>query len=171
MFQPSTKMIRPATENDFYSILEIINDAATAYKGKIPADRYHEPYMSDSELRGEMADGIHFYCYCNPQAEVVGVMGIQHKLDVDLIRHAYVRTSVRNKGVGGLLLQHLCETSRKPIFIGTWADAVWAIGFYQKHGFRLVTEEEKNLLLKKYWSIPDRQVETSVVLADETFYN
>lgn len=163
--------IRPSIAADFDAMLEIINDAATAYKGKIPADRYHEPYMPAAELKEEMADGIRFYCYCNDAAEIVGVMGIQHKQDVDLIRHAYVRTSARGQGIGGLLLQYLRKTSRKPILIGTWADAIWAISFYQKHGFRLVTEEEKNRLLKKYWTIPDRQVQTSVVLADTIYFS
>ena len=94
-------------------------------------------------------------------------MGIQDKSDVDLIRHAYVRTQQRKKGIGTLLLQALLKESEKPILIGTWKAAHWAISFYKKHGFSLVDEEEKNRLLKKYWTIPDRQVETSVVLVDE----
>ena len=162
-------MIRPAVPQDFSTLLEIINDAASAYKGNIPDDRYHEPYMSAQELKEQIADGIDFFCYTDNDAKVIGMMGIQHKQEVDLIRHAYVKTSARNKGIGGLLLEHLRKNSNKPILIGTWADASWAVGFYQKHGFRLVTKEEKSELLKKYWTIPERQVETSVVLADEKF--
>jgi len=159
-------MIRQCYESDFSTIFEIINDAAQAYKGVIPADRWHEPYMPKSELRQQIMDGVLFWCY-EEEGEVLGVMGIQPKEDVYLIRHAYVRTAIRNKGIGGKLLKHLCATTDKPILIGTWADASWAISFYQKHEFRLVSTEEKNLLLKKYWSIPERQVETSVILAND----
>jgi len=159
-------MIRQCYESDFSTIFEIINDAAQAYKGVIPADRWHEPYMPKSELRQQIMDGVLFWCY-EEEGEVLGVMGIQPKEDVYLIRHAYVRTAIRNKGIGGKLLKHLCATTDKPILIGTWADASWAISFYQKHEFRLVSAEEKNLLLKKYWSIPERQVETSVILAND----
>ncbi len=159
-------MIRQCYESDFSTIFEIINDAAQAYKGVIPADRWHEPYMPKSELRQQIMDGVLFWCY-EEEGEVLGVMGIQPKEDVYLIRHAYVRTVSRNKGIGSKLLKHLCATTDKPILIGTWSDASWAISFYQKHEFRLVSTEEKNLLLKKYWSIPERQVETSVVLAND----
>jgi len=161
-------MIRQATSVDFASIYEIINDAATAYKGKIPEDCWHEPYMPEEELREQINDGVVFYCYCN-NGKILGIMGIQDKSDVDLIRHAYVRTDQRNKGIGGKLLDHLTTRSNKPILIGTWKAAHWAIGFYQKHGFKLVTPEEKDLLLKKYWKISERQIETSVVLADKRF--
>ncbi len=164
-------MIRPATDSDFQTIHTIINDAASAYKGVIPPDRYHEPYMPEEELREQIADGVEFYCYCDESSNVIGVMGIQHKQDVDLIRHAYVSTLARNRGIGGRLLEFLYEISEVPLLIGTWADAVWAIGFYQKHGFKLVAESEKNRLLRIYWSIPDRQVETSVVLADERYFS
>lgn len=160
-------MIRLSTEKDFDAIYEIINDAAVAYKGVIPADRWHEPYMPADELREQIADGVTFYCYVDGQ--VIGVMGIQDKDDVNLIRHAYVRTAHRNKGIGGKLLKYLTQQAAKPILIGTWKAAVWAIAFYEKHGFAQVSEEEKNRLLKKYWKIPARQVETSVVLADEKF--
>lgn len=161
-------MIRPATAADFNSIYKIINDAAQAYKGKIPEDCWHEPYMSEEELREQINDGIAFHCFCQ-NGEIVGVMGIQDKSDVDLIRHAYVITDQQNKGIGGKLLDHLTGYSNHPILIGTWEAATWAITFYQNHGFRLVTPEEKDLLLKKYWKISDRQIETSVVLADKKF--
>ena len=158
-------MIRIATDEDFEEIFNIINDAAIAYKGVIPPDRWHEPYMSKEELQAQIEDGVRFSCYVDNN-EIIGVMGIQDRADVELIRHAYVRTKQRKKGIGSLLLQELIKDTKKPILIGTWATAEWAINFYEKHGFRLVEEEEKNRLLKKYWAIPDRQVETSVVLVD-----
>lgn len=158
-------MIRGYKDNDFETVYQIINDSSQAYKGIIPADRWHEPYMSREELRDEINDGIHFYCYENEQGEIVGVMGIQSKGTVDLIRHAYVKTSGRRQGVGGLLLDYLLKQSSLPILIGTWADATWAIHFYEKNGFHVVSREEKERLLRIYWNIPERQVETSVVLA------
>jgi N-acetylglutamate synthase-like GNAT family acetyltransferase len=158
-------MILPGTKDDFTHIFEIINDAASAYKGIIPQDRWHEPYMSRSELQHQIDEGVQFYCYIDNDT-ITGVMGIQDKGDVTLIRHAYVRTSARNKGIGGKLLHHLSTLTTKPILIGTWADATWAIEFYKKHGFRQVSHEEKEQLLRKYWSIPLRQVETSVVLSN-----
>jgi N-acetylglutamate synthase-like GNAT family acetyltransferase len=157
-------LIRQCNESDFGVIYEIINDAAQAYKGIIPSDRWKEPYMSKDELRHEIGDGVLFWGY-EESEEMIGVMGIQHVQDVTLIRHAYVRTSRRNQGTGSKLLSYLLKQTDRPILIGTWADAVWAIRFYEKHGFRLVTQEEKERLLRKYWSIPERQVETSVVLA------
>jgi N-acetylglutamate synthase-like GNAT family acetyltransferase len=162
-------MIRKANDEDFEEIFNIINDAAIAYKGVIPPDRWHEPYMPREELRAQIEDGVRFSCYVDDD-EIIGVMGIQDKADVELIRHAYVRTKQRKKGVGSLLLQELIKGAKKPILIGTWKAADWAIRFYEKHGFRLVEEEEKNRLLKKYWAIPDRQVETSVVLVDGKYY-
>jgi N-acetylglutamate synthase-like GNAT family acetyltransferase len=161
-------MIRPATEKDFDDIYSIINDAAIAYKDIIPEDRWHEPYMPKEELRAQLEEGVKFSCYVEDN-HIIGVMGIQDKTDVNLIRHAYVRTTQRKKGIGTLLLQQLINESNKPILIGTWKAATWAIGFYEKHGFTLVSEEDKNVLLRKYWNIPSRQVETSVVLADETY--
>jgi N-acetylglutamate synthase-like GNAT family acetyltransferase len=158
-------MIRKAIDEDFEEIFNIINDAAIAYKGVIPPDRWHEPYMSREGLRAQIEDGVRFSCYVDNN-EIIGVMGIQDKADVTLIRHAYVRTKQRKKGIGSHLLQELIKDSKKPILIGTWKAAAWAIRFYEKHGFRLVEEEEKNRLLKKYWTIPDRQIETSVVLVD-----
>jgi len=177
-------MIIPATPADIPQIHEIINDAATAYKGVIPADRWHEPYMSLTELHSQISDGVQFYVHPenntpSPNAtshttpkpitapHITGVMGIQFKGDVTLIRHAYVRTTSRNKGIGGLLLTHLSTLTTTPILIGTWAAATWAIDFYKKHGFHLVTPHEKELLLRKYWSIPLRQIETSVVLSNQ----
>ena len=161
-------MIRKSTDEDFEEIFDIINDAAAAYKGVIPPDRWHEPYMTREELQAQIEDGVSFSCYVDGD-EIVGVMGVQDKGDVALIRHAYVRTKRRGGGIGTLLLGELREGSTKPILIGTWKAARWAISFYEKHGFRLVGEEEKNRLLKRYWAVPDRQVETSVVLVDEKY--
>jgi N-acetylglutamate synthase-like GNAT family acetyltransferase len=158
-------MIRKATDEDFEEIFNIINDAAIAYKGVIPPDRWREPYMTQEELQAQIEDGVRFSCYVDNN-EIIGVMGVQDKADVELIRHAYVRTKQRQKGIGSILLQELIKDAKKPILIGTWKAADWAIRFYEKHGFRLVDEEEKDRLLKKYWAIPDRQVETSVVLVD-----
>ena len=161
-------MIRKYFDEDFEEIFNIINDAAIAYKGVIPPDRWHEPYMTKEELQAQIEDGVRFSCYVDND-EIIGVMGIQDKADVELIRHAYVRTKQRKKGVGSLLLHELMKDASKQILLGTWKAADWAIRFYEKHGFRLVEEEEKNRLLKKYWAIPDRQVETSVVLVDEKY--
>ena len=162
-------MIRRGTDEDFEVIFNIINDAAIAYKGVIPPDRWQEPYMTKAELAEQIGQGVRFSCFIDKD-EIAGVMGIQDKTDVDLIRHAYVRTNQRKKGIGSLLLQEVIKKSNRPILIGTWKAAHWAISFYEKHGFRLVDEEEKNHLLKKYWTIPDRQVETSVVLGDEKYW-
>jgi N-acetylglutamate synthase-like GNAT family acetyltransferase len=157
-------MICKCEQKDFNEIYEIINDAATAYRGVIPADRWHEPYMTEEELKRQIDEGVEFWSYTE-DGELIGVMGIQFKGDVTLIRHAYVRTIKRNKGIGTKLLEHLCAISITPVLIGTWADAKWAIEFYQKHGFRLLPKEEKDNLLRKYWAIPVRQIDTSVVLA------
>ena len=161
-------MIIPSKESDFKDILEIINDAASMYKGVIPADRWREPYMSEEELQTQIEEGIKFWCYVDKD-NILGVMGFQEKPDVTLIRHAYVRTNARNNGIGGKLLHHLSDLSAKPILIGTWADASWAINFYKKHGFQLVSFEEKERLLRKYWRIPTRQIEASVVLASSNW--
>jgi len=155
--------IRLTTESDLNAIFRIINDAAQAYKGIIPADRWHEPYMTMEELKHEINAGIIFWGL-EQGGRLTGVMGFQDKGDVVLIRHAYVRTPSRNQGIGTRLLRHLEKMTDKPILIGTWADATWAVSFYEKSGYCLVTKEEKNRLLKKYWSIPERQIETSVVL-------
>jgi len=157
-------MIRLTTNADFEAILAIVNDAAQAYRGVIPDDCWHQPYMSAAALRREIEDGVCFHGW-EENGVLLGVMGIQNVLDVTLIRHAYVRTPDRNRGIGAALLAHLRELADKPMLIGTWKAASWAIRFYEKHGFRVVGEDEKNRLLKKYWNIPARQVETSVVLA------
>lgn len=162
-------MLRPCTRTDFPTILSIINEAAEAYRGIIPADRWHEPYMPPDELQRELDAGVVFWGW-EEAGQLVGVMGIQDVKDVTLIRHAYVRTARRNAGIGGRLLAELRAKTPRPILIGTWADATWAIRFYQKHGFQLVTPQEKDRLLPKYWSIPERQVETSVVLADPAWF-
>jgi N-acetylglutamate synthase-like GNAT family acetyltransferase len=157
-------MIATCEPKDIREICEIINDAASAYKGVIPVDRWHEPYMPEEELRKQIDDGVQFWCY-KENEQIMGVMGIQYKGDVTLIRHAYVRTANRNKGIGSKLLQQLASISQTPVLVGTWADAKWAIEFYEKHGFRLLSKPETNTLLRKYWKIPARQLETSVVLA------
>lgn len=157
-------MVCRCTDNDFDAIYEIINDAAQAYKGVIPADRWHEPYMPQDQLHQEIDSGVNFWGL-EENGRLIGVMGIQDKGEVTLIRHAYVRTALRNRGIGSELLSHLETMTANPILIGTWAAATWAIAFYEKNGYRLVSVDEKNILLKKYWNIPDRQVETSVVLA------
>jgi N-acetylglutamate synthase-like GNAT family acetyltransferase len=158
-------MIRSSSPDDFDAIYTIINNAAIAYKGVIPDDRWHDPYMTRTELQEQIDSSVRFSCYCEDD-KVLGVMGIQDKNDVFLIRHAYVLTTSRNKGIGTKLLEELVRNSEKPVLIGTWKAATWAIGFYLKNGFKLVIEAEKDVLLKKYWNIPERQVETSVVLAD-----
>ena len=158
-------MIRKCGEWDFDAIWEIINDGARAYKGVIPEDRWKEPYMSRSELRHEISEGVEFWGF-EAGGRLAGVMGIQALQEVTLIRHAYVRSDQQKLGIGSQLLGHLRKLATGPVLIGTWADAGWAIRFYQKHGFRVVAPEEKLKLLKRYWTIPERQVETSVVLAD-----
>jgi N-acetylglutamate synthase-like GNAT family acetyltransferase len=157
-------MIRVCTESDFKRIFEIVNDAALAYKGIIPEDRWHEPYMPFDELRKEIEKGVVFWGL-EHDGQLLGVMGIQDKGEVTLIRHAYVSTRAQKLGIGTQLLKYLEGLTEKPVLIGTWAAASWAISFYEKNGYVLVSEKEKNFLLRKYWSIPERQVETSVVLA------
>jgi len=159
-------MIRRCNDADFEAIYEIINDAAMAYEGVIPSDAWADPYMSREELRRGIADGIVFWS-CEMDGELAGVMGIQDVQDVTLIRHSYVRTAKRNQGIGGKLLSHLRDLTPRPVLVGTWADAAWAVRFYEHHGFRLVSPEEKDRLVRRYWSVPERQIETSVVLADE----
>jgi len=161
-------MIRRCDDRDFDTVWAIINDGAQAYKGTIPADRWTEPYMSREKLQREIDEGVVFWGY-EETGNLTGVMGIQLVQDVTLIRHAYVRTTSQKQGIGAKLLLHLLELADGPVLIGTWADAVWAIRFYQKHGFQVVSPQQKNRLLKKYWNIPERQVETSVVLADATW--
>ena len=157
-------MIRTCTQEDLAAILAIINDAAQAYKGVIPVDRWHEPYMPHAKLKDEIERGVAFWGF-EADGELAGVMGIQDRGEVDLIRHAYVRTRSRRQGIGSELLRHLERISAKPILIGTWADALWAIRFYEKHGYRVLGRSETEALLKKYWTIPERQIAASVVLA------
>ena len=163
-------MIRQCDNSEVELIYSIINDAAEAYRGVIPGDRWKEPYMSEDELQHEIDRGVVFWGY-EQDGKLIGVMGIQHLQDVTLIRHAYVRTAKRNQGIGGKLLSSLRQQTTRPLLVGTWADALWAIRFYENHGFRLVSWEEKERLLRKYWSIPERQVETSVVLADQKWFD
>ena len=158
-------MIRRCEKGDSGRIWEIINDGAQAYKGVIPADQWTEPYMSREEMQGEIEDGVVFWGF-EDGGELVGVMGIQKVQDVTLIRHAYVKSEWQKRGIGAQLLTHLRRLTEDLILIGTWADAVWAIRFYEKDGFRMVGLAEKDRLLKKYWKISERQRETSVVLAD-----
>ena len=159
-------MIRACGPSDFETVYQIINDAAQAYKGVIPDDCWKEPYMPVDELREEIAAGVRFVGR-EEDGELIGIMGFQDVQDVTLIRHAYVRTAYRNRGAGGRLLSHLVEQAAQPLLIGTWAAADWAIRFYQNRGFQLVSSDEKDLLLQKYWSVPPRQMETSVVLAHQ----
>jgi GNAT superfamily N-acetyltransferase len=160
----TTRIVR-CGKDDFEQIYAIINDAAQAYKGIIPADRWHEPYLSRHYLQHEIDAGVRFYGY-EDRGALLGVMGIQDVKDVALLRHAYVRTAHRSKGIGSSLMTSVRSLLVRPSLVGTWAAASWAIAFYEKHGYQLVTPEEKELLLRTYWSIPDRQIETSVVLAD-----
>ena len=157
--------IRRANAADEAAMLAIINDAAVAYRGVIPADRWHEPYMPREELASEIAHGVEFWV-AEREGRVLGVMGMQDKGDVALVRHAYVEPNLQRSGVGTSLLRHVAGLAGKPILIGTWAAASWAISFYQRNGFVLVSPEEKDRLLRRYWSIPPRQIETSVVLAN-----
>ena len=158
-------MIRRCDDRDFQLIWVIINDGARVYRGVIPDDRWSDPYMSEAKLRDEIEQGVMFWGF-EESGGLTGVMGLQKVQDVTLIRHAYVLTSCQRRGVGRLLLSHLRELTEDPVLIGTWADAAWAIRFYEKNGFQKVGSEEKVRLLRKYWSIPERQIETSVVLAD-----
>jgi len=161
----SANRIRRCVPAEVPEICAIVNDAAQAYKGVIPADCWHEPYMPLDELKRQIAEGVVFWC-CGEGAAIDGVMGIQDRGEVSLIRHAYVRTALRRTGIGETLLRYLEGTTDKPVLIGTWRAASWAIGFYEKNGYRLLEREETERLLRRYWSISQRQVETSVVLAN-----
>lgn len=157
-------MIRKLDNQDFQSIFAVVNDAAVAYKGKIPADCYKEPYMPAQELKEEIKSGVQFYG-CVEDGVLVAVMGIQPVGDVSLIRHAYTLTSHQRQGIGEKLLNYLLalvETRR--VLVGIWETARWAIQFYQKHGFKQLSRKETDELLGKYWNIPRRQVESSIVL-------
>lgn len=156
--------VRACRDDEREAILRIVNLAAEAYRGVIPGDRWGDPYMPASELDEEIAAGVAFWG-CESGGELLGVMGIQEVRDVDLIRHAYVLPGRQRGGVGSALLEHLIDVSKQRMLVGTWAAAEWAIRFYRRHGFELVTPEQKTELLRSYWTIPDRQIETSVVLA------
>ena len=156
--------IRPCRDDERAAILAIVNGAAEAYRGVIPADCWHEPYMSPDELDREIAAGVAFWG-CEADGELAGVMGIQDVGDFELIRHAYVRPRDQRGGIGSALLERLAAPGARPMLVGTWAAASWAIRFYERHGFELVSRERTTELLRIYWTIPERQVETSVVLA------
>jgi GNAT superfamily N-acetyltransferase len=156
-------MIHLADKNDFSALLAIINDAAVAYKPILPQVHWHEPYMPKEELSRQIAAGVRFYCLSDAE-EIAGVMGFQDKAEVQLIRHAYVRSTHQGRGIGGTLLRYLIGQSDKPLLVGTWKKAVWAIGFYEKHGFVQVGDAESTRLLEKYWNIPQWHAETSLVL-------
>lgn len=160
-------MIRDCTDADLDTIGAIINEAAVAYRGVIPADRWHEPYMSQADLLAEIAAGVRFSGW-EDAGTLAAVMGIQRVKDATLIRHAYVRPQFQRSGLGGALMNELASRVSGPLLVGTWAAATWAIRFYERHGFRLVSEEEKDRLLDTYWSIPARQRDTSVVLVKES---
>lgn len=158
-------MIRRNGEADLEAMLAIVNDAAQAYRGAIPADCWHEPYMPRLELVKEIEDGVVFWV-AEEDGRLAGVMGIQDRGEVALVRHAYVAPAMQRKGVGAQLLHHVETLTGRPILIGTWADASWAIAFYRRNGYTLVSSRQKDALLRKYWTISERQAETSVVLAD-----
>ena len=157
--------LRPIRDDELDEVLAIVNAAAEAYRGVIPEDRWHDPYMSAAELDREIAAGVAFWGLDDDGGTLAGVMGIQAVRDVDLIRHAYVRPGLQGGGIGRLLLEDLIGKAERPLLVGTWAAATWAIRFYERNGFELVTREEKDRLLQTYWDIPQRQVQTSVVLA------
>jgi len=159
-------VIRACGAGDLQRIESIVNEAAQAYRGVIPADRWHEPYMPREELEAEIAAGVRFWGI-EEDGELVGVMGLQDVKDVTLIRHAYVRTRRQRSGIGGALMEALVGRTRRPLLVGTWAAAHWAIRFYERHGFRLVASPEKDRLLDTYWTIPARQRDASVVLAHD----
>jgi GNAT superfamily N-acetyltransferase len=158
------RRIRRCDGGDLEEILAVVNAAAEAYRGVIPADRWREPYMERDELEVEIADGVAFWG-CDEDGQLAGVMGIQPLADVDLIRHAYVLPAHQGRGIGGALMAHLQSLTDRQVLVGTWAAASWAIRFYERHGFEQVTPEEKDRLLRAHWTIPDRQIDTSVVLA------
>jgi GNAT superfamily N-acetyltransferase len=159
-------LIRKSGKADFAAMLGIINDAARAYHGVIPADRWHEPYMPAGELKREIIGGVVFWVAAQ-DGRLSGVIGIQDKGEVALVRHAYVASTTQRSGLGTKLLRHVEGLVDKPILIGTWAAASWAIDFYRRNGFTIVPTDHKDHLLRKYWSIPARQIETSIVLANE----
>ncbi len=157
--------IRRCAPGERAEIGAIINDGAEAYRGVIPADCWHEPYMPDAELAEEIAAGVVFWGL-EHEDRLLGVMGLQDVEDVSLIRHAYVRSAHQAVGVGTALLTHLAARTQRSMLIGTWAAATWAIEFYERHGFALADAADTARLLRRYWTVPDRQIETSVVLTD-----
>ena len=157
--------IRPCRRDEHPAIVAIVNAAAEAYRGVIPADCWHEPYLSPSQLEREIAAGVGFWGY-EMDGALTGVIGFQSVRDVDLIRHAYVLPAHQSHGIGGRLLAHLRGLTARQMLVGTWADAVWAIRFYQRHGFELISPAKTPSVLREYWAISDRQIETSVVLAN-----
>jgi GNAT superfamily N-acetyltransferase len=159
------KYVDRCRSEDREEMLTIINAAAQAYRGVIPEDCWHEPYMDQAEIEAEIAGGVHFWG-CRSDDLLVGVMGVQAVRDVDLIRHAYVNPGSQRLGIGAALLASIRAASSRRMLVGTWAAASWAIDFYRRHGFELVPSEETPRLLRAYWRIPERQIATSVVLAD-----
>ena len=160
--------IRPCVDRDRAAILEVINDAARAYAGVIPADRYRDPYMAPEELGREIAHGVRFWAV-ERDGRLLAVMGLQEVQDATLIRHAYVRTAHRRCGIGSRLLRDLQAQATRPLLVGTWAAAEWAIAFYRRHGFALAPPDQVPGLLRRYWSVPERQIATSVVLAERAW--
>jgi GNAT superfamily N-acetyltransferase len=156
--------VRLCGDRDLATMLAIVNAAAEAYRGAIPADRWHDPYMPEAELRDEIAAGVEFWGIDTDDG-LIGIMGVQPVRDVELIRHAYVRPDRQRHGVGAELIEHLRQRSTRRLLVGTWAAATWAVRFYERHGFALVAPERAAALLRTYWTIPERQIDTSVVLA------
>lgn len=163
LLSPSLGELRRCNDHDRHRMLIVINAAAEAYRGVIPADCWHEPYMPQAELDTEIRAGVEFWGY-EAGGQLIGVMGIQSVREVDLIRHAYVLPGMQGKGIGAALITHLRQLSERRMLIGTWADATWAIRFYQRHGFELAEASQAASLLQSYWTITARQIETSVVL-------
>lgn len=163
-------MIRQCAPEEFEAVYEVINHAAVAYKGVIPADCWKEPYMPRGELRDEVEQGVVFWG-AYEYGTVVAVMGLQPVQDVALIRHAYTRTTHRGQGLGTALLEHLRQQTDRPLLVGTWKAAVWAVRFYENHGFRQLGESQTRALLQKYWTVSDRQIKESVVLADRRWFS
>ena len=162
-------MIRCCVCADFEAIHAVINDAAEAYRGIIAEDCWKEPYMPREELSEEIRCGVVFWA-CEESGRLASVMGLQHVEDVALIRHAYTRTGRQRAGLGTALLEHLRRLAHRPLLIGTWKAATWAVSFYEQRGFRLVPPDQKVLLLHRYWTVPDRQIDESVVLAEEAWF-
>jgi len=157
-------MISEYKKSDISKILHVINDASLKYKGVIPDNCWHEPYMSEQELIDEFSDGIRMFGFRHNN-KLIGIIGVQRVKDVTLIRHAYTLTSYQGKGVGGALLEYLLKKNQDSrLLVGTWRDAAWAIRFYEKFGFILHSKEQTTLLLEKYWKIPSKQIQNSVVL-------